>query len=100
MCMNGAFAKYNVLRVTDMFDMELGMFMYRHSINKLPSSFENYYFTKWSDVHNYPKRHGKHLNVPKNKKTFSDYSVRTIDPPTLEFSRRLFEDLKVCETFP
>ena len=88
------FAKYNVLKVTDMFDLELGTFMYRHSINKLPPSFKNY-FTERPDFHNYPTRHGNHLNVPKNKKTFSDHSVRTIGPPTLEFSRRLIENLKV-----
>ena len=63
------FAKYNVLRVTDMYALELGTFMYRNSINKLPSSFNNY-FTKRSDVHNYPTRHGNHLNVPQNKKHF------------------------------
>ena len=72
------FAKYNVLRVTDMFALELGTFMYRNSMNKLPSAFNNY-FTKRSDVHNYPTRHGNHLNVPKNK-TFSDHSVRTSGP--------------------
>ena len=30
------FAKYNVLRVNDMYALELGTFMYRNSINKLP----------------------------------------------------------------
>ena len=44
------FANENVLRVTDMYDLELGTFMYRNSTNKLPSSFNNY-FTKRSDVH-------------------------------------------------
>ena len=37
------FAKHNVLRVTDMYALELGTFMYRNSINKLPSSFNNYF---------------------------------------------------------
>ena len=73
------FAKCNVLRVTDMYALELGSFMYRNSLNKLPSSFNNY-FTKRSDVHNYPTRHGNHLNLPQNKKTFSDRSVRTRGP--------------------
>ena len=31
------FAKYNVLRVTDMYALELGTFMYRNYVNKLPS---------------------------------------------------------------
>ena len=70
------FAKYNVLTVTDMHILELGTFMYRNSVNELPSSFNNY-FTKRSEVHNYLTRHGNYLNLTKNKKTFSDHSVRT-----------------------
>ena len=50
------FAKYNVLTVTDMDTLELGTFMYRNSVNELPSSFNNY-FTKRSEVHNYLTRH-------------------------------------------
>ena len=70
------FAKYNVLTVTDMHTLELGMLMYRKSVNELPSSFDNY-FTKRSEVHNYLTRHGNHLSLTKNKKTFSDHSVHT-----------------------
>ena len=73
------FAKYNVLTVTDMHTLELGTFMYRNSVNELPSSFNNY-FTKRSEVHNYLTRHGNHLSLTKNKKTFSDHSVRTTGP--------------------
>ena len=63
------FAKYNVLTVTDMHTLELGTFMYRNSVNELPSSF-NTYFTKRSEVHNYLTRHGNHLSLTKNKKKF------------------------------
>ena len=59
-----------------MFWNHKGTLMIRNSINKQPASF-NKYFTKRSDVHNYPTRQGNHLNVPQNKKTFSDHSVRT-----------------------
>ena len=73
------FAKYNVLTVTDMHTLELGTFMYRNSVNELPSSFNNH-FTKRSEVHNFLTRHGNHLSLTKNKKTFSDHSVRTTGP--------------------
>ena len=53
--------------------------MYRNSVNELPSSFNNF-FTKRSEVHNYSTRHGNHFNLTKNKKTFSDHSVRTTGP--------------------
>ena len=73
------FAKYNVLNVTDMYTFELGVFMYRYSMNELPSSFK-YYFKKRSDIHNYSTRHCNNYNLTKNKKTFSDHSVRTSGP--------------------
>ena len=90
------FAKYNILTVTDMHTLELGTFMYRNSVNELPSSFNNY-FTKRSEVHNYLTRHGNHLNLTKNKKTFSDHSVRTTGPRlwnALENSIRASKSIK------
>ena len=45
------FAKYNILTVADMHTLELITLMYRNSVNKPPSSF-NDYFTKRSEVHN------------------------------------------------
>ena len=89
-------AKYNVLTVTDMHTLELGTFMYRNSVNELPSSFNNY-FIKRSEVHNYLTRHGNHLNLTKNKKTFSDHSVRTTGPclwNALENSTRASKSVK------
>ena len=62
-----------------MYTLELGTFMYRYSINELPSSFSNY-LTKRSDVRNYLTRHGNHLNLTKIKKTFSDHSVCASGP--------------------
>ena len=43
------FAKYIVLTVTDMHTLELCTFMYRNSVNELPSLFNNH-FTKRSEV--------------------------------------------------
>ena len=63
------FAKYNILNVNDMYSLELGVFMYKYSINDLPNAF-NDYFTKRSDIHGYKTRHVNDLNLTKNKKTF------------------------------
>ena len=90
------FAKYNVLTVTDIHTLELGTFMYRNSVSELSSSFNNY-FTKWSEVHNYLTRHGNHLSLTKNKKTFSDHSVCTTGPRlwnALENSTRASKSVK------
>ena len=92
------FYNYNVLTVTDMYTLELGTFMYRYSINVLPSSFTNY-FTKRSDIHNYLTRHGNNLNLTKNKKTFPDHSVRTSGPRLWNASENSLKTLKSVKHF-
>ena len=73
------FSKYKILTVNDMYNLELGAFMYKHSTNGLPNVF-NDYFVKRSDIHNYPTRRANDLNLTKNKKSFSDNAVRTSGP--------------------
>ena len=74
-----SFAKHNILKVNDMYSLELDVFMYKYSTNDLPGIF-NGYFTKRSDIHGYQTRHVNDLNLIKNKKHFSDHSVRTSGP--------------------
>ena len=62
-----------------MYNLELGVFMYRFSIDDLLVSFKNY-FSKHSDIHDYPTRHGNDLNLTNNKKLFSDHTIRTRGP--------------------
>ena len=62
-----------------MYSLELGVFMYKYSTNDLPGIF-NDYFTKRSDIHGYQTRHVNDPNLTKNKKHFSDHSVRKSGP--------------------
>ena len=64
----------------------------------LPSSFTNY-FTKRSDIHNYLTRHGNNLNLTKNKKTFSDHSVRTSGPRLWNALENSLKTLKSVKHF-
>ena len=73
------FARYNVLTVEDMYTLELGVFMYKYSIGDLPSAFSGY-FTKRSDIHDYPTRHVNNFQLTKNKKFFSDHAIRSCGP--------------------
>ena len=59
-----------------MYILELGVFMYRFSIDDLPVAFKNY-FSKRSDIHEYPTRHINDLNLTNNKKSFSDHTICT-----------------------
>jgi hypothetical protein len=73
------FEKYNVLKIEDMYNLELGVFMYKYSINDLPNAFDSY-FMKRSNIHSYPTRHNNDLQLTKNKRIFSDHGIRTCGP--------------------
>ena len=91
------FAKYNVLTVDDMYLLELGVFMFKYSINDLPTAFNNY-FTKRSDIHRYQTRHINDLNLTSNKKAFSDHSIRTSGPivwNSLEVTLKTSKSIKI-----
>ena len=56
------FSKHDILTLNDMFNLELGVFMFKYSSNELPNVF-NDFFMKRSDIHNYPTRHAHDLNL-------------------------------------
>ena len=58
-----------LLTVTDMYSLELGVFMYKFSTNDLPTAFKEY-FHKLCNIHNYETRHINDLNLTNNKKHF------------------------------
>ena len=62
-----------------MYNLELGVFIYRFSIDDLPVAFKNY-FSKRSNIHNYPTRHVNDINLTNNKNSFSDHTIRTRCP--------------------
>ncbi len=53
--------------------------MYKYSIRDLPVAF-NDFFTKGSEIHDYPTRQVNDLNITKNKKSFSDRGIRSSGP--------------------
>ena len=73
------FVENNTLTVTDMYVLELGVFMYKFNINDLPVSFKDY-FKKRSDTHCYQTRQIDDLSHTFNKKSFSDHCVRASGP--------------------
>ena len=80
-----------------MYTLELGTFMYRYSINVLPSSFTNY-FTKRSDIQLFDKA-WKQFKSHQNKKTFSDHSVRTSGPRLWNALENSLKTLKSVKHF-
>ena len=92
------FAKNNILTIGDMYTLELGLFMYKYSINVLPVAFSNY-FTKRSDIHNYSTRHVNDLNLTKNKKSFSDHGIRSCGPILWNSLPKSLKETKTAKHF-
>ena len=77
---NPLFSRLKILNVHvyDTYTLELGTF-YKHRTNKLPNTFDNY-FVKHVDVHNYHTRNANNYSLSKNKKAFSDRTIRSSGP--------------------
>ena len=73
------FAKFHILNIFDTYNLELGVFMFKYSTDALPNVFDNF-FLKRSSIHNYHTRFNNDYNQTRNKKSFSDHSVRTQGP--------------------
>ena len=58
--------KKNILTITDMHTLELGVFMYIFYINDLPVAF-NSYIKKSFDIHDYPARQVNNLTLSLNR---------------------------------
>ena len=81
-----------------MYTLELGVFMYKYSINELPVTF-NEYFSKRSDVHNYSTRHVNDLNLTNNKKAFPDHGIRSSGPILWNSLSKMLKETKTVNTF-
>ena len=58
---------HNILKVNDMFKLELGKFMYKYNKNMLPNTFTQY-FKSTTTVHNYNTRNSKtNYFIPRQK---------------------------------
>ena len=78
-----------------MYSLELGVFIYKYSINDLPNAF-NDYFTKRSDIHGYKTRHVNDLTLTtttttttttKQDKTKQNKTKQTNTFPIILFER-------------
>ena len=92
------FAKNNFLNITDMYTLELGVFMYKFYINDLPVAF-NDYFKNRSDIHDYPTRQINNLTLSLNRKSFSDHAIRTSGPHLWNSLPEKLKDSKTVKQF-
>ncbi len=88
------FKKHNVLNICDTFKLELGLFMYKHQTNHLPSVFSEY-FVRNNQIHKYQTRNASDYSINKTKKKYSDRAIRTTGPILWN---SLDVNLKQCKT--
>ena len=94
----GLFIKHKILKVSDTFKLELGVFMYKHQTNLLLPVFCNYYI-KNSQVHNYGTRNASGYSTHKRNKMFSDRAICTVGPTLWNSSDDEFKQCKSSKHF-
>ena len=88
------FLKHNILNVYDTYKLNVGIFMYKHHTNQLPSNYSTY-FTKHIQTHNYSTRNAQDYVINKTKKAFSDRAIRNCGPV---FWNSLDKTIKQCKS--
>ena len=68
----------HILNVHDAYKLSIGIFMYKHHTNQLPSNFSSY-FTKHIQTHNYLTRNTQDYIINKTK-VFLDRAKRNCGP--------------------
>ena len=66
--------KYKQLKISDLCNHNIGIFMYKYCNNLLPSSFNNMFKTN-ADNHDYNARNALNFEYPNNKLNFCDKSI-------------------------
>ena len=69
----------HILNVYNMYNLELGVFMYKYSTDDLPTIF-NGYFSNRSQIYNRDTRNKANYNLRKNRTNFASKGVKTAGP--------------------
>ena len=90
------FQKYNQLNVFDIYNLELLTFMYKHSINLLPTVFDSY-FTK--QISSYNTRNEDNYILTRIKTSFALKSIRNSGPSKWNSLQKEIRNAKSAKTF-
>ena len=76
---NSHFHKNTILKTTDLFNYNVGIFMYQLSTNELPEVF-THMFRKNSLIHNYPTRQSGAYHLPRTRTMFAKKTIMFTGP--------------------
>ena len=71
---NPLFIKYSQLKITDLCQLDIGIFMYKYCNNMLPSTFDNM-FTMNANNHTYATRYASDFEFPNIRLEFCEKSI-------------------------
>ena len=89
---NEFFHKNKILKLIDLFDYNLGIFMYKYSTNDLPDVFLHMFKRNYS-VHNYPTRQRDAYHLPRTRTIFAMKTIMYAGP---KYWNDLPPELKGC----
>ena len=76
---NDLFRRSGILKVTDLFNYNVGIFMYKFSSNNLPDIFLEM-FIRNNSVHNYPTRQRDAYHLPRTRTIFAKKTIMYTGP--------------------
>ena len=73
------FRENRILKITDLYRLQLGCFMYNININATPTVFKGM-FQKNNVIHNYSTRQANDFHLPKNRTNFGNKTFKFSGP--------------------
>ena len=88
------FAKLNILKLNDIFEVNIAAFTYRYQNSLLPSRFEDFYVFNQS-VHSYNTRHATDIRIGNVRRTKYKHCLKY---RSAKIWNNLPDDMKFCKT--
>ena len=76
---NDLFKKSRILKITDLFYFNIGIFMFQFTTGNLPDAFLHM-FTRNNSIHNYPTRQHDAFHLPRTRTIFAKKTIMFTGP--------------------
>lgn len=76
---NNLFSQNKILKITDIYQLQLGQFMHNLSTNNLPPIFQTMFVVN-NSIHKYPTRQANYIHLPLKRTLFAQKTFVYIGP--------------------
>ena len=91
---NPLFLNHRTLKVSDIYSLQLGIFMHQSISNNLPKSFQNMFMLN-SQIHSYQTRHSDDFHIPC---VYSSKSINCVSFQGPKYWNSLNDNIKRCRS--